>query len=493
MKYDFKTKPFQHQLETFEATKDRPWYAIFWEQGTGKSKLTLDTAGHLYCEGKVDTLFVIAPNGVHRNWTAEEVHAHWNDNLLDRTETFTYHSSKAKTKKSQVAAERAMAHKGLSVVAMSYDAFRTPAGKTFAKQLLTRRRCFYVLDESARIKSPQAQRTKLILASAKYATYKRILTGTPVAAGPFDIYTQMRFLDADYWKPRGLGNYTMFKNYFARWRQGEANGRKFPILVDYQNLDELHDIIKNDSSRVLKDDVLDLPPKLYSKRFFSMTAKQGKLYRALRDDFMAELDGSTVNAALAITRLMRLQQIACGYVTVDREVPAVFGLDVQKEIVDIDDKNERLATLLEVVEDLPHKAIIWARFRRDIDLICQALGDRAVRFDGDTTVEEKAHAVDSFQKGELGKSPQFFVANAQAAGEGLTLTAAKTVIYYNNTFKLSERLQSEDRAHRISQDRPVQYIDIVAEHTVDSHIIQALRDHLDISNQITGDRVKAWL
>ena len=495
MTYEFKTKPFDHQLRVFNETKDTPWFAIFWEQGTGKSKLTLDTAGHLFDKGEIDCLFVVAPNGVHRNWTSEEIGNHWNDDLLAQVQTFTYHASKAKTQKHAKAAEDVLKHKGLAVIAMSYDALITKAGKPFAKQVLTKRRCLYVLDESARIKNPKARRTKTILASAKYAQYKRILTGTPVANGPFDVYAQMKFLEADYWKPRGLGNYTMFKNYFGIWFPMEVNGRTFPKLSEYQNLEFLKQMIDPNSSRVLKEDVLDLPPKLYSKRFFAMSPKQAKLYQQLRDEFMAEFEGGlTITADLAITRMLRLQQITCGYVQVEKEKLAADGLsyDIEKEIKDIEPTNERTALLYDILEDLPHKAIIWARFRRDIDMICKHLGDRAVRIDGKVGPDERAAAVDSFQHCQHGNA-QFLVANQQAASEGYTFTQAKTVVYYNNSFKLTERLQSEDRAHRIGQNTSVQYIDIVAEDTLDERIIDALRGKLDIANQITGDGLKDWI
>jgi SNF2 family DNA or RNA helicase len=497
MTYEFKTKPFDHQLRVFNETKDTKSFAIFWEQGTGKSKLTLDTVGHLYDLGKIDCLFVIAPNGVHRNWTAEEVGNHWTDELLKKVSTFTYHASKAKTKYHQKDAQEILTHKGLAVIAMSYDAFITEAGKKFAKLVLTKRRCMFVLDESARIKNHKAQRTRVILAASKYAEYKRILTGTPVSNGPFDVFAQMKFLFEAYWKQFGLNNYTMFKNYFATWHKVEINGRSVNLLKSYQNLDYLHKALQPHSSRVLKKDVLDLPPKLYSKRYFTMSSKQAKLYETLRKDFIAEFDelGGTITADLAITRMLRLSQIACGYVTVEREVLAADGLsyDIDKEVLDIDKSNARIATVLEILEDLPHKAIIWAKFTRDIDMLMKALGNKAVRFDGKCSVDEKAHAVDSFQHGKY-EDAQFFVANAQAAGTGLTLHKAKTVIYNNNTFRLEDRLQSEDRPHRIGMDdNPVHYIDIAAENTIDDKVIDALRSKLSVASQITGDGFKEWL
>lgn len=500
--YVSKTKDFDHQATTLGAVWTRGAFAIFWEQGLGKTKHVLDNAAALYEAGEIDCLFVVAPNGVHRNWIAEEIEKHFSDRVMAQVKAFAYHSSKASTKRHQQATKDILAHKGLAVIAMSYDAFVTTKGKPYAKQILTKRKCFYVLDESSRIKSPSAKRTKSIVASGRYAEYKRILTGTPVSNKPFDIYTQMRFLDPDFWKVRGLGNYNVFKNYFALWKdQMLESGRTFPMLLAYKNLDELYDMIKDDSSRILKEDALDLPPKLYTKRFFDMSPKQAKLYKDLRDNFVTTLDGGgSVEAELAITRMLRLQQITSGFVAIEEKVvpdPSIPDhFEYVPKVVDIEaGKNLRLKLLEEIIETVEGKAIIWARFTREVDMIMDMLGDRAVRYDGQVKTDARAAAIDSFQHDNDPETPgaQFFVANAQAAGTGLTLTKASTVIYYSNNFKLEERLQSEDRAHRIGTTKAVNYIDLICNGTIDSHIVNALIEKLDVSRIVMGDAIREWL
>ena len=499
--YVSKTKDFDHQATTLGAVWTRGAFAIFWEQGLGKTKHVLDNAAALYEAGEIDCLFVVAPNGVHRNWIAEEIEKHFSERVMAKVKGFAYHSSKATTKKHQKAAKEILEHDGLAVIAISYSGFMTKAGKPYAKKVLTQRKCFYVLDESAFIKTPGSKRAKSIVASGKYADYKRILTGTPVSNKPFDIYTQMRFLDPDYWKSKGLGNYNVFKNYFALWvTQQLESGGSFPMLVAYKNLEELHDMIAPDVSRILKKDALDLPPKLYSKRYFDMSPKQAKLYRELRDHYICDLDEGSVAAELAITRMLRLQQITCGYVAIeekvipDPETPDYF--EFTNKVVHIEEgKNLRLKLLEEIIETLEGKAIIWARFTKDIDMIMDMLGDRAVRYDGSTKTDARAAAINRFQHNEALNLPsaQFFVANTAAAGTGLTLTAASTTIYYNNDFKLAARLQSEDRNHRIGTVNPVNYIDIVANDTIDEHIINALLEKKDIARIITGDAIVEWL
>ncbi len=480
--YQYKTEPFKHQGELWERTRDLAHYALFWEQGTGKTKPTIDTAGHLFERGEIDTLLVLAPNGVHLNWLTDELPKHMPDALLESSYRFGWQSKRATTKKHQRAAEGALKHRGLVVVAMAYDAIVTARGKAFAKALLTKRKCFYVLDESARIKTPGAKRTKTVVASGKHAAYRRILTGTPISNNPFDVYSQMRFLDPDFWKPHGLGSFEAFKTFFGVWEEG-YNGKtdqRYKVLSHFRNLELLKRMLQEHSSRVTKDDVLDLPPKLYSKRYHDLTPEQGRLYRELRDEFETELlNGDVIEVPLALVRLLRLQQVVCGY------IPSEDGERMHR----ISESNPRADLLADVLEDIPHAAIIWARFKLDIDLIMDVVGDRGVRYDGQVEDDDRLKAKQAFQNGDA----QFFVATPDTAGEGLTLTQARTVIYYSNGFKLSARLQSEDRAHRIGQEHPVQYIDFVAPDTVDEHIVEALRNKQQIASLVMGDRLKEWL
>lgn len=520
--YTPKTKPFAHQDKEFREHRETPARAIFWEQGTGKTKATIDAVGYNYAAGNIDGLLVVAPNGVHRNWISDELPTHLPDDMMQAARCHVYQSKKAKTKWHQQAVKALMGHKGLAVMCISFDGFMTKEGKEAVRDFLHYRKTFYVVDESGRIKSPTAQRTKTILKSAPYAPFRRILNGTPIVQGPFDAFSQIAFLDQHFWHRHELGSYTIFKQHFGVWQRIDLNdGRKFDKLVTYRRLDELKGLLDTISTRVTKEDVLDLPPKLYSKRYLEMTPEQTRLYEQLKKEYMALITdedaclgcGGTgamryedveapcvlcegagfqatgmVAAELPIVRLLRLQQIASGYVPVEK-----FDGSEDPEMLQIPGGNPRLELLAEIVEDLAHPFIVFARFTTDIDLIMErlaALGISAVRYDGQVDDEGKAAAKDAFQKD---RTAQAFVANTAAAAEGLTLTAAKTVIYYTNYFSLHYRLQSEDRAHRIGQEQPVQYIDLVAPGTVDEQIVKALRNKFDVAVQITGDRLKEWM
>lgn len=479
-----KTTPFDHQAkELFHHGLDKI-RAIHWEQGTGKTWLALATAEELYDAGDIDALFILAPPGLHTNWVTYEIPDHLG---MDHS-SIAFQSKKASTKKHQRACDAILNNDAQSfpILAMSYPGIKTSYGKKLAKKFLTKHRCLYVTDESNRIKTPSAKITRTVLASSEYANYKRTLCGTPITNTPFDIYTQFRFLDKRFWSdtPYGLGSYQCFKTFFGIWIKG-YNGktdREFDQCVGYKNLEILAKLVKSMSSRVLKEDVLDLPAKLYSYAGFEMTSKQWKLYKELEDEFMCCLEGEMIFTPLAITRLLRLQQVACGYLPTGDE----------NECHLIDEKNPRLRMLNEITQDLPHKAIIWARFIKDIDLICDMLGDAAVRWDG--TVNEDQREVNKLRfKTEPVDKVQFIVATPDSMGEGHTFNEALTTIYYSNSFKMKERHQSEDRNHRAGQENHVNYIDIVADNTKDVDIIAALRKKFDDASTIIDGRIRKWL
>lgn len=522
-------EPFPHQLERWRNTRERKVWATLWEQGTGKSCKTIMEAAWLFSRGEIDAMLVLAPNGVHSNWITDELPSHW-PKELGVPGTCFMRSSSLETKRHQAELQECMDHQGFAVLAMSYDALDTDdkpikpgvrtevvlGGKSWAKAFLQNRRVLIVADESSRLKTPTARRTILSSKAALLAQYRRVLNGTPVPNGPFDIYSQICFLDpivgprgrlqGRFWLSKGINSYEGFKTQFGEWgtgfcwytdpKTGERKQREYPELLRYKNLDILNSWLSEISDRVLKEDVLDLPPKLYKVMRFELTRPQRRVYDQLKEEALSFLDtGELVTAPMMLTKMLRLQQVANGYVAVDDAV--------EEPIIDIGKENPRLDLLMEVCEDLPHKAIIWTRFRRDADLICEAMTKKKmtfVRYDGAVDDDGRQEAKAKFKTAEA----QFFISNPAAGGEGLTLLgdqsedaaealACKTVIYYSNGFNLQHRLQSEDRAHRIGQRWPVQYIDIVASDTIDEQVVDNLKSKFDVAQQVTGDKLRTWL
>jgi hypothetical protein len=485
MQFNYKTKPYNHQRLEFEQHWDDPIRALFWEMGTGKSKPMVDTSTKLYLDGAIDAVFTLAPNGVHQNWTLDEIPTHFPDEVPHSV--FTWHSMRRKTKRFQNEYTDFLKEPGLRFLAMSYDAIMTEDGRKAAKEFLNDHRCFYVADETTLIKTPGSKRTKRVVASGPYAPFRRILTGQPVADDPFHVFSQVKFLDKDFWKRElGIRYFSEFKTYFGIWGSGynQQQAREFKYLLRHIHLDELRGLLDGLGSRILKEDVLDLPPKIYNKVYFDLPPAQRKVYDQIKKEFMAEFeDGEIATADLAIARMTRLQQICSGYLPADDE-EALRPL--------FDKVNPRLKILREVLETVPRQAIIWGKYNVDIDEIAQLLdklGETYAIYDGRTSPEDRQKAKRDFQAGRV----RFFLGKPSACGRGLTLTAADTVIYFNNSFILDERLQSEDRAHRIGQERPVNYIDIVARKTIDEYIIDNLRRKREISAQVMGDSLGDWI
>lgn len=492
MAYNFKTEPYPFQRTIWEDTKDKKTHALFMEQGTGKTKVTLDTVGWQYHLNHVKNLMVVAPSGVHRNWVADEIPKHLPDGIPRML--VSYQTNRAGTRMQKEALDSLMRYsKGLSVLAMSYDAFMTQSGKNAAWEFMKKKKLMHVLDESTRIKNPKADRTKVVMKSGPYSDYRRILSGTPVANGPFDIWAPINFLDPQFWIKHRLSNFFVFRHYFGNIVKRRANlGHEFEFVSGYRNLHELHDLLKPLSTRVTKAEVLkDLPPKVYSTRYFEMSPEQEKIYRQVEQECEVMLEGHVLTMELALTRLLRLQQVTCGYLP--RPMDDLNGSGTEEPYITLPGKPARLNALSDATEDISTQGIIWARFTRDIDLICDMLNQKgrggAVRYDGTQNEDQRANALTRFRNQEA----QWFVGNAAVGGEGLTLTEAKIVIYYNNSFKFTERAQSEDRPHRIGQDSSVSYIDLAAIGTVDEDIVRALLKKLEIANIITGDAKKDWI
>ena len=486
--YLYKTTPFEHQHEVFINSRDREFYALLMEQGTGKSKVIVDTGSYLYANGNIDAVLIIAPNGVQRNWILNEFPAHCPEHINYRAAW--YCSQPTKKEEQELCAT--MKHQGLKVVAMNIEAFATAKGVNFAKSFLNSLRSMMVIDESSVIKNPKAIRTKNLLKLSVNAYYRRILTGTPVTQGPLDLFTQFSFLDSHILK---CNSYFAFRRQYALMKQVRISGGRMIDVVDqYVNLTHLQDLIAPHSYRVTKSDCLDLPEKLYSKRYVELSSNQRKLYNQLKKEVIVEFNGMQMSAPLALTKLLRLQQIVGGFFVADENVVHVEDIEYKPEYgklapQPIDEKNNRVESLIDLLDETNGKVIIWSRFRAEIDAIVKGITNKfgsnsVVEYHGGISNDDRSEAVRRFQNDE---NTRYFVGHVQAGGKGLTLHAASTVVYFSNDFSLENRLQSEDRAHRIGQAKNVTYIDFIAANTLDEKIVDTLRAKKNVADLITGD------
>jgi len=477
MNYKFKTKPYAHQLVALEKSVEEKEYGYFMEMGTGKSKVLVDNMAMLYDKGKINGALIIAPKGVYNNWYSSEIPTHLASHIKPKMVLWTASTSKAKEKEYQTLFETGF---DLHVLIMNVEAFSTKKGEEFAYKFLRSHKTLMVVDESTTIKTPTSKRTKAILKLSKNAKYRRILTGSPVTKSPLDLYSQCAFLNENL---LDHASYYSFRNRYAHMVERNFGGRRVQIVGNYQRLDELEDILKKFSYRVLKEDCLDLPDKIYIKRNVELTDEQSKAYTTMKSAALALLDGKMATAPHVLTQMMRLHQITCGHLKND-----------DGTITEL--KNNRLNELLDLLDEIEGKAIIWANYIHDIEHITKAIkkkyGDNSiVQYYGAIDANERQEGIKKFQDEE---SPaKFFIGNPQTGGYGITLTAASTVIYYSNGYDLEKRLQSEDRAHRIGQKKSVTYVDFMAEKTVDEKIVKALRKKINIASEILGDTLKEWI
>jgi SNF2 family DNA or RNA helicase len=362
---------------------------------------------------------------------------------------------------------------------MNVEALSTNKGVKFAEKFLRSHRTLMALDESTTIKNPSAKRTKNVLALAPMAKYRRILTGSPVTKNPLDLYTQCEFLDP--WL-LNFNSWYAFRNRYAIMKTIHVRGRSIQTVHKFQNLGELSDRLKGFSYRVLKEDCLDLPEKIYMKRHVALTKEQENLYEQMRKTAIANLNGKVTSTVTVLTQLMRLQQITCGHFVADDGTVQTI-------------KNNRLDELIDVLEETENKAIIWAYWQRDVqdikDAIEKKYGPRSVvDYYGLTPQDERQDNIRRFQNDN---ECRFLIGTPSTGGYGITLTEANTVIYYSNGYDLEKRLQSEDRAHRIGQKKNVTYIDLIAEDTVDEKIVKSLRKKINIASEVMGEELRDWI
>ena len=478
--FEFKTRPYDHQRKALEDSWAAEYYALFMEMGTGKSKVAIDNIAVLYEAGKIDSAMIVAPKGVYDNWAKGEIETHFPDRI--EKNVMLWRAGKSKRYDTNLVDFITEKFDGVKMFVINVEAFSSQKGLDAAKAFLFQNpRNMMIIDESTTIKNRKALRTKNLVALRDRALYRRILTGSPITKSPMDLFSQCDFL-----KDRALGfnSYFAFQARYAQVQRRTMGHRSFQQIVGYQRLEELTNKLDQFSNRVLKEECLDLPDKVYVKRVVPLTNEQTNVYNQMKLLALAQMDsGELATTASVLTQIMRLQQICCGFLQPDE--------GDMREI-----KSNRLDELINLSEEVQGKAIIWATYTHDIQRIADALrgrfGPEAVAtYYGGTPQEERQEIVQRFQN--RSDPLRFFVGQPKTGGYGITLTAANTVIYYSNSYDLEIRLQSEDRAHRIGQANKVTYIDLVAPNTIDEKILTALRAKIDIASQVLGEDARAWL
>lgn len=492
MTYKPRTIPMKHQTEALRRTAERATYpsdadvfADLMEMGTGKSAVTVYEWQQRVDAKDLNDLMILAPKGCYRNWYADksdeqqsEITTHLDPALREKMVVAGWRGGKTKAQKQEIT--HLLGVKGrprmfvvnieaLSTVEKAYDA---------CAEFLSRGTALIAIDESTTIKG-NSWRSERAIALGGMARARRILTGLVTPKSPMDLFRQFQFLD---WRILGFQSFYAFRARYAVLQRQEIRGRMVPIIVGYRNVDELHQKIQHYSYRCLKEDCLDLPPKVYERREIELTGEQRRIYKDLLENATAALgDEKHVTATIVIALIMRLQQLVCGHV-----------VDEQGGVHEVDEK--RTDALLELLEEHQGKAVVWFGFTHSLEKVAERLrkeyGSRSVAcfWGGNTSTrgeDEKRFLSD----------PEclFMLSTPSAGGRGNTWVVADLEVYYSNTYDLEMRSQSEDRLHRKGQKNKVTIVDLVAPGTVDEKILKALRKKIDLASVITGDGYREWL
>jgi hypothetical protein len=530
--YTYKTKPFNHQKECFKQSRLLTAFAYLMEQGTGKTWVGINTAAFLYEQDLIDALLVIAPNegDIPLVWV-EQIKTHMPDRI-DRTCVRAGGTMRASEKKRLefILSGEPRDSLGLRVISTNIESTRATA--PLFNRLISWCRKFRVMcvvDESIIIANHSSKQTKGVLKIAANCHYKRIVNGTLTGnRGPLDAFSQFYFLDP---KILGFDLFSTFKAHYCELlppyhplvkhtaqkiggspdtQTMMRNILQIPARdamgnIIYKNMDELNARIKKYSFRCLKKDCLDLPPKIYLKRYVELTKQQRKIYNAVRDEVIAEFEHmgelNVITCEIAMIRLLRLQQIICNHYCPDPDpdqMKTAKMIEQPKTIKGVwTTQNPRMAMVLKIIGEEAEDArgIIWCRHHPEIaecvDALTRTFGaDKVVQMHGDVKKDNRAASRHAFQDR---KSPvQWMVAQVRS-GKGIDLYEANYEIFYSNDHSYINRVQAEDRAHRIGLKHSVNIYDLVAHDTQDQKIIDALRGFQKLSDVILGDHPKNWI
>lgn len=465
--YKPKTQPYAHQRRALERARQRPAFALFMEQGTGKTKVAIDRAGELWAEGAITGVLVVAKKGVHRQWIENQLPEHfggrWSGSFFEGGKVHQRHSEPD----------------GLQWFAINFDGAKTPKGKAACLAFLSahRGRVMIIGDETQEIKNSRSARFKAMmeLKAAAAAPYRMALTGTPIAKDLTDEWAQLKWLNEDI---LGIRYVTAFRAEYCI--MGGFEGR---AVVGHKNIEKFRAKVDPHTFRATKDE-LGLEAKVHRRWTVDLPKEQRQVMTQLRQDLRHRLEtGEVVRADHAATALIKIQQASHGFVVKeDGEVVELVPLK----------KNARVQAVLEILDAYPGKTVVWARFRHDIAMLARALAEHKVsyvEYHGGTSDQARGLAVKSFLDPE---GARVFLSTPQAGGTGLNLQGlCSHAVYFSNGFNAIDRWQSEDRIHRIGTKGQVVYTDLYARGSVDALIASNLKRKKGINELAIGDIAKA--
>lgn len=438
-----KLTAFPYQHEAFLAIKDKPYAAIFHEQGLGKTKIAIDLLLYWLDKRDIDTVMIVTKKTLVANWVGEfDTHTNLRPKVLDTKKKSNYF----------------VLNSAARVIITNFETISTEQDRL--QLFLKTRNVAIIIDESTKIKNPESKLTQDFFAISALFRIKVIMTGTPVANRPYDIWAQIYFLDEGH----SLGtNYAEFKAMCDLSNDLQEDESKRMIFED--SVAGIYNKIKDFSVRETKNSgIITLPSKIYHDVTVGFEQKQFEMYETLRKDMELTLtrgDETILDESTeTIKRLLRLVQITSNPKLIDES----YVRESAKEIL-LDQLIERIISQDEMV-------IVWSIYTGNIDMFCKKYAKYgAVKITGKMAVEERNKSVAAFKSGKA----KLLFATPQSAKEGLTLTIANNAIFYDRGFNLDDYLQAQDRIHRISQKRDCHIYNLMVEDSIDIWIDYLLK------------------
>jgi SWI/SNF-related matrix-associated actin-dependent regulator of chromatin subfamily A-like protein 1 len=452
--FDYRTEPYAHQRAGLEFLASLGGGALLWEMGLGKTKTAIDYAEWLDKGTGALRILVACPNTVKRNWTNEiEKHAGHSGYIVPDGTIKQRVKQYATRRYTIVNCEQlSFAESAAALAAISWD--------------------LVIVDESTRFKTPSSSRTKAL--HKIRSAHRVILTGTPITGKPEDAWAQMHFIE-----PGMLGSWWGFQDRYLDknpWTKAIEGVKPGMDLV-------LSRVIGTRSYRLRKEEVLDLPPKVYEDRLVEMDGEQKRAYETMKHDLRMTVGDNVVEAWNILTQLLRLTQVTAGLLGAGDRYSWLTG-----------NENAKIKALDELLDDLgpDEPVVIFGMYQRELEHLALRYGKSgddhgAGLIYGPTPERRRAEYIDAFQAGRL---KRLFV-QQHTGGIGINLTAAKYAVYFTRGWSLEDWLQSQDRLHRIGQTGTVTIITLTAKGTIDEDIAAALGQKQNIADALTGDSARA--
>ncbi len=487
---------YAHQRKAIERYVNESCIPLFFDPGLGKTRTVIEIAMRKYQNGEIDTVLVIAPNRVHRQWAVEEI---------PKWCTIPFEAQICETKRWKPGK--------LNWICVNVDKFSTAKAWQQYVECALQHKTFIVVDEATRIKNPKAKRSqniiygfnenfkrgKRIVQSIPKTVCRAVLTGTPVTNSPFDIWSMFEFLSPGM---LGMGWYT-FQAKYGLFRTTLINGRTIRLLIDketwyavqrcqdfdtacvifgvdsntywyikqhgdysgpFKNIEELKALLYKYSEFASIDECLDLPEKMYVKRKIEMLPEQARMYKEMRDQYITQFKDEIFGVTSKIAAVIRMQQIAAGFIT---DVPLEDNPKLERLMDDVEElRGKRFIVVCHFVEE---SKILYERLTKEGFNVCLQTGVHRIG------------TIDEFKRGKY----DCMVANIRVISTGLNLQDnCNIMMFYSNTHSYEDRLQTEGRIHRSGQTQRCIYYDYVMEGTVDEKILDSLHDKKDMLEYI---------